>query len=134
MWMDPFPRRCAEVVVKNKLPLGSNTVVHWHGMLQVLTPFNDGTIGTTQCPIPPGGSMTYGFRVTSAVGDEVKSRVTPLCVIFLSTYCRAGHVLVPWSHARAVRSSRMGGIVDLQIFHCFALLRLTDIRTVFSVC
>ncbi|KAI1324925.1 multicopper oxidase [Xylariaceae sp. FL0255] len=38
------------------------TAIHWHGFLQSHTPWEDGTPGVAQCPIPPGSSFTYNFR------------------------------------------------------------------------
>ncbi|KAJ4266266.1 hypothetical protein NW762_004249 [Fusarium torreyae] len=35
--------------------------LHWHGLLQKGTPWEDGVPGVTQCPIPPGKSFTYQF-------------------------------------------------------------------------
>lgn len=42
----------------------NGTTVHWHGVRQLNTVEQDGVPGVTQCPIPPGGSMTYKFKVT----------------------------------------------------------------------
>ena len=53
-----------EVTVTNNLV--DATTLHWHGMLNVLTPFSDGVPSTSQCPIQPGGSMVYGFRASNA--------------------------------------------------------------------
>lgn len=52
-----------EVVVHNNItdpPEG--TSVHWHGMLQRGTQWEDGTSGVSQCPIAPGHKRTYRFR------------------------------------------------------------------------
>ncbi|KAI1825023.1 multicopper oxidase-domain-containing protein [Xylaria intraflava] len=52
-----------EVTVHNLIrdePEG--TALHWHGFLQTKTPWEDGTPGVAQCPIPPGGTFTYKFR------------------------------------------------------------------------
>ena len=54
-----------EVTVVNALNVDATTL-HWHGMVQVLTPFSDGVPSLTQCSIPPGGSMTYSFRASNA--------------------------------------------------------------------
>ena len=48
--------------VTNNLP-DNGTTVHWHGLRQLNSSEMDGVPGVTQCPIPPGGSMTYSFRV-----------------------------------------------------------------------
>lgn len=48
--------------VKNSLP--SDTVsVHWYGIEQRGTPYMDGASFITQCPINPGQTFTYTFRV-----------------------------------------------------------------------
>ncbi|KAI0196089.1 laccase [Xylaria flabelliformis] len=51
------------VTVTNKLTL-NGTSIHWHGLRQFGTNLQDGTSGITECPIPPGGSKTYTFRLT----------------------------------------------------------------------
>jgi len=38
------------------------TALHWHGMLQSNTGFEDGIPGITQCPIAPGQTFTYTFQ------------------------------------------------------------------------
>lgn len=42
----------------------NGTSIHWHGVRQLNTVSYDGVPGVTQCPIPPGESLTYKFRVT----------------------------------------------------------------------
>lgn len=37
------------------------TTLHWHGQLQKMTPWMDGTPATGQCPLAPGKTMTYNF-------------------------------------------------------------------------
>ncbi|KAG7287764.1 hypothetical protein NEMBOFW57_007279 [Staphylotrichum longicolle] len=37
------------------------TALHWHGLLQKGTPWQDGVPGITQCPIAPGKTFTYSF-------------------------------------------------------------------------
>ncbi|KAI7203082.1 putative multicopper oxidase, type 1 [Hortaea werneckii] len=44
------------------------TSIHWHGLYQNGTPHMDGTVGITQCPIPPGGKFTYEFTVRDQSG------------------------------------------------------------------
>ncbi|KAI1111347.1 L559a mutant of Melanocarpus Albomyces laccase [Nemania sp. NC0429] len=51
------------VTVTNKLAL-NGTSIHWHGLRQLGSNLQDGVGGITECPIPPGGSKTYTFRVT----------------------------------------------------------------------
>ncbi len=41
------------------------TSVHWHGLLQKLTPWYDGVPSVSQCPIAPGSTFTYAFRADS---------------------------------------------------------------------
>ncbi|SRR5579871_2373141 len=48
-------------VFKNKLP--QETTVHWHGL--AVPNSEDGVPDITQKPVPPGGSHTYAFTVTS---------------------------------------------------------------------
>ncbi|KAI8967984.1 multicopper oxidase-domain-containing protein [Mycotypha africana] len=45
--------------VNNQLDV--NTALHSHGMFQNTTAYMDGPVGVTQCPIPPGHSLTYEF-------------------------------------------------------------------------
>ena len=52
-----------EVTVNNKLKY-NGTTVHFHGARQYLAFEADGVNGVTQCPIAPGDSFTYKFRVT----------------------------------------------------------------------
>lgn len=44
------------------------TSIHWHGLYQNGTNWMDGTVGVTQCPIPPGHSFTYRFNVSGQTG------------------------------------------------------------------
>ncbi|CAO3681991.1 unnamed protein product [Umbelopsis ramanniana] len=44
------------------------TALHWHGMYQRGTPWQDGTPGVTQCPIPAGGKYTYTFSTAGQSG------------------------------------------------------------------
>jgi hypothetical protein len=53
-----------QVTVRNKLTgLAEGTSIHWHGMLQKGTPWADGVPGVSQCPIAPGSTFTYKFKV-----------------------------------------------------------------------
>lgn len=48
---------------------GSNaTSMHFHGIFQNGTNWMDGTTGITQCPIAPGGSFQYKFKVDGQSG------------------------------------------------------------------
>jgi hypothetical protein len=50
-----------EVKVTNALT-DEGTSIHWHGILQMGTPWFDGVPSVSQCPIAPGQSLTYRFR------------------------------------------------------------------------
>ncbi|KAF3910182.1 Laccase-2 [Orbilia brochopaga] len=56
-WGDIF-----EITVINNLNNGNGTAIHWHGVQQLGTNHMDGAAGVAQCPIPPGGQMTYRWR------------------------------------------------------------------------
>ncbi|KAJ0855801.1 putative laccase [Helianthus annuus] len=45
-----------------------NVTIHWHGVRQITTAWADGPEFITQCPIRPGGSYTYRFKIS---GQEV---------------------------------------------------------------
>ncbi|KAI0390094.1 multicopper oxidase [Xylariaceae sp. FL0594] len=51
------------VTITNNLQT-EGTGIHWHGLRQLGTNIQDGVNGVTECPIPPGGSKTYTFRLT----------------------------------------------------------------------
>ncbi|QSZ30281.1 hypothetical protein DSL72_004803 [Monilinia vaccinii-corymbosi] len=52
-----------DIIVHVTNNLTSNgTSIHWHGMRQLYNSLNDGVPGVTQCPIPPGDSLTYHFH------------------------------------------------------------------------
>ncbi|KAH0584736.1 Acyl-coenzyme A oxidase 2 [Termitomyces sp. 'cryptogamus'] len=44
------------------------TSIHWHGLFQSGTPWADGPVGVTQCPIIPGQSFLYDFKVPHQAG------------------------------------------------------------------
>ncbi|GMK56192.1 hypothetical protein CspeluHIS016_0300320 [Cutaneotrichosporon spelunceum] len=48
--------------------LDEPATIHWHGIHQNGTQYMDGVPGFTQCPIPPGGSFTYRFKLGWEVG------------------------------------------------------------------
>ncbi|KAK5654600.1 hypothetical protein OQA88_7230 [Cercophora sp. LCS_1] len=50
------------ITVHNNLTNYNGTAVHWHGIRQFETNWQDGVPGVTQCPIKPGSSQTYQFR------------------------------------------------------------------------
>ncbi|MCD7450511.1 Laccase-7 [Datura stramonium] len=45
-----------------------NLTIHWHGIFQLLSGWADGPEFATQCPIRPGHSYTYKFKVTGQEG------------------------------------------------------------------
>ncbi|KAI9672710.1 MAG: hypothetical protein M1831_000145 [Alyxoria varia] len=51
------------VTVTNDLK-DEGTSIHWHGLLQTWTNYEDGVASVTQCPIAPGSSFTYRFQAT----------------------------------------------------------------------
>ncbi|KAI7316702.1 putative multicopper oxidase, type 1 [Hortaea werneckii] len=58
-----------DTIVVHMNNMGVNaTSIHWHGIYQTGTPHMDGTVGITQCPIPPGGKFTYEFTVRDQSG------------------------------------------------------------------
>ncbi|KAJ3526953.1 hypothetical protein NMY22_g9962 [Coprinellus aureogranulatus] len=44
------------------------TSIHWHGMYQHTTNYDDGVAGVNQCPIAPGDSFLYQFSTTNQAG------------------------------------------------------------------
>ncbi|KAJ9614470.1 hypothetical protein H2200_002607 [Cladophialophora chaetospira] len=48
-------------VTNNIVGPEEGTALHWHGLLQQGTPYEDGVAGITQCPIAPGQTFTYSF-------------------------------------------------------------------------
>ncbi|KAH9889738.1 multicopper oxidase [Xylariomycetidae sp. FL2044] len=53
------------VHVTNSLSTSDNgTSIHFHGIRQNYTNQNDGVVSITQCPTPPGDSITYTWRAT----------------------------------------------------------------------
>ncbi|KAG6844799.1 hypothetical protein H0H87_003625 [Tephrocybe sp. NHM501043] len=44
------------------------TLQHWHGFFQAGTPWADGPVGATQCPIIPGQSFLYDFKTPGQAG------------------------------------------------------------------
>lgn len=48
-------------VTNNIVGLEEGTALHWHGILQQGTPYEDGIAGITQCPIAPGQTFTYSW-------------------------------------------------------------------------
>ena len=54
-----------EIAVSNRMAT-KETTMHWHGQLQVMTPFQDGVPSMTQCTILPGETVVYAFRASNA--------------------------------------------------------------------
>ena len=71
---DRFPGPLIEVNEGDRLVVdvenesANSTSIHWHGIFQNDTNWMDGTVGVTQCPIPPGGNFTYEFDVDAQAG------------------------------------------------------------------
>ena len=63
-WIEACWGDDVEVTVTNKLTKYNGTTIHWHGVRQLNNFQNDGVNGVTQCPIAPGESFTYRFKVT----------------------------------------------------------------------
>jgi iron transport multicopper oxidase len=49
------------VKVHNNIEDGQNTSIHWHGIHQRDTQFEDGTSQISQCPLKSGGTQHYSF-------------------------------------------------------------------------
>lgn len=59
-----------DTIVVNVVNHAKNaTSIHWHGLFQNGTNWNDGTVGVTQCPIAPGQSFRYEFTVKGQAGS-----------------------------------------------------------------
>ena len=52
------------ITVKNRLSNHNGTSIHWHGIRQLNTTWQDGVAGVTQCPIPPNQDYVYTWRAT----------------------------------------------------------------------
>eukprot|EP00850_Spirogloea_muscicola_P015184 SM000114S24147 [mRNA] locus=s114:245615:250091:- [translate_table: standard] len=57
--IDIYSNDTVEINVHNQLPVP--TSIHWHGMHQVNSQWQDGPFFGTQCPIQPGMNYTYRF-------------------------------------------------------------------------
>ncbi|XP_033096094.1 uncharacterized protein LOC117100492 isoform X2 [Anneissia japonica] len=55
-----------EVEVKNRLPTGEGTSIHWHGLHARGNPYMDGVPMLTQCPIPSRTDFLYSFQADPA--------------------------------------------------------------------
>lgn len=54
------------IKVTNNILEGHTTTIHWHGMEQFLTPWEDGPRMLTQCDIPYNASYTYRFQAVQS--------------------------------------------------------------------
>ncbi|CAA0820616.1 Laccase-3 [Striga hermonthica] len=54
------------IKVTNRAPY--NVTLHWHGIRQMRTPWADGPEYVTQCPIKPGSTYTYRFKIEDQEG------------------------------------------------------------------
>ncbi|CAH7689888.1 multi-copper oxidase laccase-like protein [Phakopsora pachyrhizi] len=57
-----------EVLVTVRNSLTRPTSIHWHGLPQNGTNFNDGVVGVTECGIPPGKSVVYNLNTGDFTG------------------------------------------------------------------
>nr|GMD67087.1 laccase-3-like [Ipomoea batatas] len=57
-----------DVVIKVTNRARYNVTIHWHGLRQMRTPWADGPEYVTQCPIMPGGTYTYRFKIENQEG------------------------------------------------------------------
>ncbi|GAB4813291.1 hypothetical protein N2152v2_000337 [Parachlorella kessleri] len=65
-----------EILVINDIPedypsVSEGLSFHWHGFSMIGSPYYDGVSYASQCPIPPGGNMTYRFQVNEPPGTYV---------------------------------------------------------------
>ncbi|CAL8145366.1 unnamed protein product [Orchesella dallaii] len=51
-----------EIVVSNNIQDGQNTSIHWHGIHQKGSNFEDGTSKVSQCPLPSGATQIHRFK------------------------------------------------------------------------
>lgn len=74
-----------DTIVVNVVNHAKNaTSIHWHGLFQNGSNWNDGAAGVTQCPIAPGQSYRYEFTVKGQAGSCEwcscsAKRYIPLC-------------------------------------------------------
>jgi L-ascorbate oxidase len=56
---------CVKVNIINKLTL-EGVSIHYHGIRQTGSPWNDGTALVSECPIVPGASRAHVFKVENS--------------------------------------------------------------------
>jgi FtsP/CotA-like multicopper oxidase with cupredoxin domain len=52
------------------------TAIHAHGMMFNNTNWYDGAVGVTQCPIPPGETLTYDIDTSIQVSSTPSAHVS----------------------------------------------------------
>ncbi|XP_064643110.1 uncharacterized protein LOC135497272 isoform X2 [Lineus longissimus] len=62
-----YPGQNITIYVFNHL-MDSAISMHFHGIVQMGTPYSDGVGFVTQCPIQPGQSFSYNFKITQLSG------------------------------------------------------------------
>lgn len=67
------------VTLENRL-IHNGTGIHFHGLRQWLTGFEDGVPGITECPLAPGKSRTYRWQATRYGTTWYHSHIVSLCV------------------------------------------------------
>lgn len=79
------------VVVTVNNNLGNETTgLHFHGIRQYGTPDMDGTVSASQCPVPPGSSITYTFVVCNTKYISVVLKLRDNVDSFLFIYFLSG--------------------------------------------
>ncbi|KAJ6449051.1 laccase 1 [Mycena sanguinolenta] len=63
---DTFLIDVVDALVDNSMP--KSTSIHWHGLFQEGTNWEDGVAFVTQCPITPGHSFLYNFKAPDQAG------------------------------------------------------------------
>ncbi|KAK1386277.1 hypothetical protein POM88_024012 [Heracleum sosnowskyi] len=56
------------LVIKVQNNARYNFTIHWHGVRQIRTPWADGPEFLTQCPIQPGATYTYRYKIEDREG------------------------------------------------------------------
>lgn len=75
-----------EIIVHVTNQLQDNgTAIHWHGIRQLNTSEFDGVPGVTQCPISPGGEMTYRFHASQYGTTVSRTRIHAHCDLIFRT-------------------------------------------------
>ena len=81
-----------------------STSIHWHGIHQNGTNYMDGATAATQCPIPPGGNMTYDFMVCSLLQSQ---NITALTRYYRPTsQARIGTTRTTWASTQMASGAR----------------------------